>query len=234
MCYMDDLAGRGEHLFAEGGHRSHVGQAEVSGTLQNREDKGVSGVGLEAQSRAKEKGCSPAIERPCGGWAWWRWSASMTEETGGGVEGEGDRIQGRGRAESGSDPRPAVAAERRRRPVWRRPARAAGVEEASGGVQGGGGGGGTGDHCGGGRWHAGGCQWQTTLAAGVEEANVGDRCGGGWRHAGRRWSRRRPAACRWAPEPVVGDGVQAHSGRRRAPKPVVGGSVQRWRVRGPI
>jgi hypothetical protein len=53
MYYMDDLAGdRGAHLSAEGGHRSHVSQAEDGGTLQNGEDRGSAVVPskMEVQS----------------------------------------------------------------------------------------------------------------------------------------------------------------------------------------
>jgi hypothetical protein len=47
---------------------------------------GVSGVGLSAVQGKGEMGrmgCSPVIEGPCGGRAWWQWSALTAEETGG-------------------------------------------------------------------------------------------------------------------------------------------------------
>jgi hypothetical protein len=63
-------------------------------TEKTKEGEGVSRVGLDAVQGKGERGhmgCSPAIEGPCGGWAWWRWSVSTIEET-------GDQSWGRGRA----------------------------------------------------------------------------------------------------------------------------------------
>jgi hypothetical protein len=64
MYYMDDPAERGGHLSAEGGHQSCVCRAKDTVPYKMKKTWGrVSGVGVEAQSRAKEKGATWTAHR---------------------------------------------------------------------------------------------------------------------------------------------------------------------------
>jgi hypothetical protein len=128
---MDDPAGG--HLSADRCHQSRAGRAEDGDTYKTektKEGEGVRGVGLDAVQGKGERGhvgCSPAIEGPCSGRAWWRWSASTIEET-------GDHIWGRGRAvPTGVREEAGVEEAGGGWLMWRRPAVAARAASQCGG-----------------------------------------------------------------------------------------------------